>query len=52
MWKIVAGFVVFAALSFFVLMKGGEIDLSGEKHGIETTDHAPEPAAAAASAAK
>ncbi|HEY3047763.1 MAG TPA: hypothetical protein VGJ72_09915 [Polaromonas sp.] len=33
MWKIVVGFVVFAGLAMFVLSKGGDIDLSGEKHG-------------------
>lgn len=44
MWKIVVGFVVFAALVLFVLTKsGGDIDMSGEKHGIE----APAPAAPA-----
>lgn len=37
MWKIIIGFVVFAALALFVLMKsGGDIDMSGEKHGAET----------------
>lgn len=40
MWKILLGFAVFAALAIFVLMKGGDIDLSGEKHGAEAT-HAP-----------
>lgn len=33
MWKIVVGFVVFAALAVYLLNKGGDIDLSGEKHG-------------------
>lgn len=37
MWKIIIGFVAFAALALFVLMKsGGDIDMSGEKHGAET----------------
>ena len=36
MWKIVVAFVAFAALAMFVLMKsGGDIDMSGEKHGID-----------------
>lgn len=51
MWKIAAGFVVFAGLALFVLSKGGDIDMGGEKHGAEAT-HAPEAPAAAASATK
>jgi hypothetical protein len=35
MWKIVVGFVVFAALALLLLTKGGNIDMSGEKHGSE-----------------
>lgn len=52
MWKMLLGFVVFAAIAIFVLMKsGGNIDMSGEKHGIETehTEAAPSAAASAAS---
>ena len=37
MWKIVVGFIVFAVLALFVLSKGGDIDLSGEKHGASQT---------------
>ena len=33
MWKLVLGFIVFAALAIFLLNKGGDIDISGEKHG-------------------
>lgn len=33
MWKIVVGFIVFAGLAMYMLSKGGEIDLGGEKHG-------------------
>ena len=33
MWKLVLGFIVFAGLALFVLNKGGDIDLGGEKHG-------------------
>ena len=52
MWKIVVGFVIFAALSLFVIMKAGDkVDMSGEKHGGDSM-HAPEPAASAASAPK
>jgi hypothetical protein len=46
MWKIVVAFVVFAALALFMLSKGGDIDMGGEKHGAEAT-HAPEQAATA-----
>lgn len=45
MWKIVIGFLAFAAVALFVLSKGGDIDMSGEKHSIEagpaTTVSAP-----------
>lgn len=33
MWKIVVGFIVFAALALYMLSRGGDIDLGGEKHG-------------------
>jgi hypothetical protein len=33
MWKIVVGFLVFAAVALYLLSKGGDIDMSGEKHG-------------------
>lgn len=33
MWKIIVGFIAFAALALFLMMKGGDIDMSGEKHG-------------------
>lgn len=35
MWKLLAGFLVLSAVFIFLLMKGGDIDMSGEKHGIE-----------------
>jgi predicted lipid-binding transport protein (Tim44 family) len=54
MLKIVLGFVVFAALSLFVIFKAGDkVDMGGEKHGAEAV-HVPEdskPVAAPASAA-
>lgn len=51
MWKIGLGFVAFAALAMFVIIKGGDnIDMAGEKHGADAV-HAP-PAAAAAPAEK
>ncbi|MDR7308091.1 hypothetical protein [Rhodoferax saidenbachensis] len=53
MWKIAVGFVVFAAVALFILSKGGDIDMSGEKHGTEAThSEAASAPAAAASAAK
>jgi hypothetical protein len=63
MWKLIVGFIAFAALALFILTKsGGNIDLSGEKHdvtgGHDTAASAPAaaeapsaPASAAASAA-
>ncbi len=49
MWKLIVGFIVFAAVALFVLKKaGGNIDMGGEKHGMDT-EHAT-PATAAASA--
>ena len=52
MWKILVGFIIFAAAALYLISKGGDtVDMSGEKHGSET--HAPaatEPAASAAPA--
>ncbi len=47
MWKLLLAFVVFAALAMWMLSKGGDIDMGGEKHGIE----APAAPASGASAA-
>jgi hypothetical protein len=33
MWKLVLAFIIFAALAIYLLSKGGDIDMSGEKHG-------------------
>lgn len=33
MWKIVVGFIVFAAVAMYMLSRGGDLDLGGEKHG-------------------
>ena len=53
MWKIAVGFVIFAGLALLILSKGGDIDMSGEKHGSEATHEAPAaPAVAPASASK
>lgn len=52
MWKLLLAFVVFAAIVLVVLKQvGGNVDMGGEKHGIETGDHAPAGASAPASAA-
>ena len=36
MWKLALGFIVFAGLALYLLTKGGDIDMSGEKHGLQT----------------
>ncbi|RZJ57482.1 MAG: hypothetical protein EON49_15640 [Acidovorax sp.] len=58
MWKIVVGFVLFAALSMYVIIKAGDkADMGGEKHGAdavhvpETPASAPAPAVAPAASA-
>ena len=52
MLKILLGFLVFAALAVFILSRGGDIDMSGEKHGIESHEPAASaPASAAAASA-
>jgi hypothetical protein len=65
MWKIVLAFIVFALAALYMLSKGGDIDMGGEKHGAEATHteekkaagdakpaEAAAPAAPAADAAK
>ncbi len=48
--KIAIAFILFAALSLFVIMKGGDsLDMSGEKHGSDTA-HPPAAAPGPASA--
>jgi len=48
MWKIFVAFLAVAALAIFVLMKsGGDIDMGGEKHGIEVEEHSDSAASAA-----
>ena len=53
MWKLILGFVAFAAIAMYVLTKaGGDIDMGGEKHGIDTSHSEPaKPAASAPEAA-
>ena len=43
------GFAVFAGFALFILSKGGDIDMGGEKHGAEAT-HVPEAVASAPAA--
>jgi hypothetical protein len=50
MWKIAVAFIAFAGLALFILSKGGDIDMSGEKHGADDS-HAAAPAASAPAAA-
>jgi hypothetical protein len=53
MIKIIIGFLAFAGLALFMLMKsGGDIDMGGEKHGAEAAhmDEAKSAAPAAATA--
>lgn len=57
MWKIIAGFIVFAAVALFVVFKGGDkLDMQGETggHVSEASAHAsaPTPVAAASAPAK
>lgn len=47
MWKIVIGFIVFCGAALFILSRGGDIDMSGEKHGVESHEAAPAGASAA-----
>ena len=51
MIKLLLGFLVFAAVALFILSRGGDIDMSGEKHGIESHEPAASAPAAAPAAA-
>lgn len=54
MWKLIVGFLIFAAIAIFVLTKsGGDVDLGGEKHDVapHAADAASAPAAAAPASA-
>lgn len=49
MLKMFLGFVVFAVLAVYLLMKSGaDVDMGGEKHGAEATHAAEEAPAASA----
>jgi hypothetical protein len=55
MWKLLLGFIVFAAIALYVLKQaGGSVDMGGEKHDVtggHTETAASAPAAAASPAA-
>jgi hypothetical protein len=36
MVKLIIGFVILAGAVLYLMSKGGDIDMGGEKHGIET----------------
>jgi hypothetical protein len=43
MWKLIVGFILFSALALFLLLKGGDIDMGGEKHEMPAPAPAAEP---------
>lgn len=49
MIKLIIGFIVIAGAALYLMSKGGNIDMGGEKHGIEV-DHPPAAATPAATA--
>jgi hypothetical protein len=54
MWKLALGFIVFAAVALYMISQGGDIDMGGEKHGVEShgpVHDASAPASAAAAPA-
>lgn len=51
MWKLVVGFIVFAAAALYMISQGGDIDMGGEKHGIESHGPAHDASAPASAAA-
>jgi hypothetical protein len=48
MWKLVVGFVILAVLTIWLLSKGGDVDMSGEKHSVEAAPAATASAPASA----
>ena len=52
MWKIILAFAIFAGLALFILSKGGDIDMGGEKHGDISHTEAPAAAAPATAASE
>jgi hypothetical protein len=43
MWKLIVGFILFSALALFLLLKGGDIDMGGEKHEMPAPASTAEP---------
>lgn len=42
MWKLIVAFALFAGLSMFVIMQGGDnLNMAGEQHGVEASHEAP-----------
>ena len=39
MWKIIVGFLIFAGVGLWLLSKGGDIDIGGEKHDVSGPAH-------------
>lgn len=51
MWKLIVGFIAFAALALYVLTKsGGNVDMGGEKHDVTAGAHEPAASEAASAA--
>jgi hypothetical protein len=52
MWKLILAFIIFAAAALYLInKKGGDIDMSGEKHSVATHEPAAEASAAASAPA-
>ena len=52
MWKLIVAFIIFAAAALYLInKKGGDIDMSGEKHSVDTHEPAVEASAAASAPA-
>ena len=50
MWKLIVAFILFAAAALYLInKKGGDIDMSGEKHSVDV--HAPAAEASAPASA-
>ena len=49
MIKLLLAFAAFAALALFLLSRGGDIDMGGEKHGVDVRQGAATAVAAATS---
>jgi hypothetical protein len=42
MWKILLGFILFAAVAVWILNKSGaDVDMGGEKHNVDASHSAP-----------